>query len=145
LKRELSSQRHGKDLTGREFGFLTVLERDLDSTGPHWRWLCKCACGKTKIVRSPDLLSGSVRSCGCFKRRIRPSSGKSRFKGVSWSKSKKKWIAQISIDKKHLQSGSFDDEVEAAMAYNAMARKHLGDFAYLNSIPSETLSGSFNV
>ena len=55
------------DLTGKIFGQLTVIEKvivehkPLDSSA---RWLCKCECGTTKIVRASSLTQGDTKSCG---------------------------------------------------------------------------------
>ena len=46
----------------------------------------------------------------------------SRFRGVSWHKAFRKWFAQISIDGKKKTIGSYDDETEAARAYDATVR-----------------------
>ena len=60
---------------------------------------------------------------------------KSGFKGVSWSRSNKKWTVQIRIDGKikHIYKSSCP--IEAAKAYNAAALIHYGAFARLNEIP----------
>lgn len=56
-----------KDLTGRRFGMLTVVQRDFDSS-KRTRWLCDCDCGtKNKSVLSTHLLRGKISSCGCTK------------------------------------------------------------------------------
>lgn len=52
------------DLTGCRFGRLEVLERAA-AEGRPTRWLCRCACGTTKVIRGGDLRSGATRSCGC--------------------------------------------------------------------------------
>jgi hypothetical protein len=55
------------DLTNQEFGRLTVLRRvENDERGGAW-WLCRCACGKRKRVRSAHLRRGMVQSCGCLR------------------------------------------------------------------------------
>ena len=61
-----------EDLTGKRFGYLTVIERAKDrvsytGTVKHIRtyWLCKCDCGTEKEVRSSHLKSGRIISCGC--------------------------------------------------------------------------------
>jgi len=47
----------------------------------------------------------------------------SGYKGVSWSNSKGKWIAQISHHKKNIHIGVFNDPKEAHMAYIAKAKE----------------------
>jgi hypothetical protein len=52
------------DLTGKRFGRLLVLSRDID-LGAETGWLCRCDCGKTIICRRTNLRSGKSRSCRC--------------------------------------------------------------------------------
>jgi len=47
--------------------------------------------------------------------------GPSRFQGVCWDKVHRKWKAQIQIDGKQISLGNFDDEEQAARAYDASA------------------------
>ena len=60
------------DLTGREFGQLTVAEAVEPVISPGGVrlscWLCRCTCGGTVVVRATHLLSGNTRSCGCLHR-----------------------------------------------------------------------------
>jgi hypothetical protein len=63
----------------------------------------------------------------------------SRFKGVSWEKSRRRWVAAIRLRGKAQRGrpravwlGRFTDEESAARAYDAAARKHFGDFAACN-------------
>lgn len=53
------------DLTGRRFGRLTVLEKNL-SNMYHSRWDCLCDCGNTTTVYGSSLVQGKTRSCGCL-------------------------------------------------------------------------------
>jgi hypothetical protein len=56
----------------------------------------------------------------------------SRYKGVTWHKYHKKWHVRIFKSGKSTYLGSFDDEIEAAVAYDRKAAELFGEFAYLN-------------
>lgn len=58
------------DLTGKTFTRLTVLSY-AGKSGKVALWLCRCSCGKEKVVRYPNLTQGSTRSCGCLRRELR--------------------------------------------------------------------------
>lgn len=53
------------DLAGQVFGKLTALE-PAGKRGRDTVWRCRCECGNEAIVRTRDLRSGSVKSCGCL-------------------------------------------------------------------------------
>lgn len=62
-----------KDLTGRKFGRLTVVKRDItrdksESKKGNAHWLCKCDCGNPNLssVTGYQLTSGRTLSCGCY-------------------------------------------------------------------------------
>ena len=55
------------------------------------------------------------------------------YKGVSWHKRNEKWEAYIGIGKKKYL-GNFQDEEQAALAYNQAAIINFGEFARLNII-----------
>ena len=56
----------------------------------------------------------------------------SRYRGVSFSKRKGKWFATIRVNGKRLWLGYFDNELDAARAYDEAAKKYHGEFARLN-------------
>ncbi len=58
-----------KDLTGRKFGRLTVLEPLPERQYGQTVWLCRCECGRNAKVSRKNLVSGNTRSCGCLKGR----------------------------------------------------------------------------
>lgn len=72
LRRELTSRRAMKDLTGQVFGKLTVLEPSRQvrtkSGISKFVWRCLCECGASALVRSCNLLDGKTKSCGCLNR-----------------------------------------------------------------------------
>jgi hypothetical protein len=57
------------ELTGKQFGELTVLsigEKEVNTT--HYKWICKCSCGKTVQIRGTSLRNGITKSCGCIRK-----------------------------------------------------------------------------
>lgn len=55
------------DLTGMAFGRWEVLGR-ASQQSEKARWICKCACGKEKIVLGESLRNGKSTSCGCYRK-----------------------------------------------------------------------------
>lgn len=62
-----------------------------------------------------------------------PRGGTSRYKGV-YRRPSGRWSVQITKDRKVTTVGSFATEDEAALAYNAAARRLHGAFARLNEV-----------
>lgn len=56
----------------------------------------------------------------------------STYKGVCWSAASSKWRATIWDGTKKLHIGMFEDEKEAAIAYDDICRNLYGDFSRLN-------------
>ena len=64
--------------------------------------------------------------------------GTSLYKGVSKDNSRDKWISSIQVNHKTKHIGRFDDEIDAAKAYDMACYKYYGEFAKLN-FPNEPL------
>ena len=54
-----------KDLAGKRFGKLTVIEKTDERISNQIVWRCKCDCGNTVRATSSHLFSGHTTSCGC--------------------------------------------------------------------------------
>ena len=61
-------------------------------------------------------------------------SGTSRFKGVRWHKTTKKWVSRITMNGATKHIGLYKHEIDAASAYNDEAKRLFGEFACLNEI-----------
>ncbi len=64
----------------------------------------------------------------------RMSVGNSKYLGVHFHKTKKKYESYICKNNKHYYIGTFDNEQEAAIAYNVKAIEYHREFAKLNII-----------
>jgi hypothetical protein len=53
------------DITGQQFGRLTVLEQAASRPGGEARWRCRCQCGNELVAFSYYLRNGLTTSCGC--------------------------------------------------------------------------------
>lgn len=59
----------------------------------------------------------------------------SAYKGVWWVKARSRWQAGIRVNRRLISLGYFENEVEAALAYNRAAEGHFGEYARPNQIP----------
>jgi hypothetical protein len=60
----------------------------------------------------------------------------SRFMGVSWRKCMSKWQARITVRGKTLFLGYFDNQIDAAKAYDRAVLKYRGTYGALNFPPN---------
>jgi hypothetical protein len=57
----------------------------------------------------------------------------SKYKGVTWKTHTEKWRSRL-FNNKNISLGCFEDEKDAARAYNEKAKELFGEFAHLNEI-----------
>ena len=63
----LKGEKLVKDLTGQQFGRLTVLKLADDYSKGHGAyWVCQCQCGNIVTVSSSALVTSHTKSCGCL-------------------------------------------------------------------------------
>lgn len=63
---------------------------------------------------------------------MRSKRGTSRFKGVYWCKQTNKWKGQLIKDGRKYYLGLFENEIDAASAYDTKAIEMFGEYAALN-------------
>jgi hypothetical protein len=56
----------------------------------------------------------------------------SPYKGVTWSRQHRKWIARIYVGTKAVHLGFFKDDIKAAKAYDKAAKELRGEYEALN-------------
>ncbi len=61
----------------------------------------------------------------------------SKYRGVSWHKRQRRWMAVISVNGRARTLGYYRDEKEAARAFDRAAKELRGEFAVLN-FPKES-------
>lgn len=61
-----------KDITGERFGRLVVTNsyypQNKTTGGYSLKWFCECDCGKTTVADLGNLISGAIKSCGCYRK-----------------------------------------------------------------------------
>jgi hypothetical protein len=53
---------------GQVFGRWTVIGPGGRSPRRGARWLCRCECGAIGNLRADNIIAGSTKSCGCYRR-----------------------------------------------------------------------------
>ena len=139
-----------KDLKGKKFGKLTVLEQTDKRQDKCIVWKCKCDCGNIVELSSKRLRNNINISCGCYQKERQKYSmnklqknqsventnidliskqtanknSKSHIRGVHYSKEKRKWIATLTFQKKLVLNKSFNNIESAIKARKEAEEKY---------------------
>jgi hypothetical protein len=65
----MAANRAFTDLTGKQYGRLTVL-KPIRNSQNRTAWRVRCVCGQEKIVTTGVLNNGNTRSCRCFQKEV---------------------------------------------------------------------------
>lgn len=57
-----------KNIKGKRFGRLLVVDIHKDYGYGNWLWLCRCNCGIEKYISRTNLQNGNSNSCGCLQK-----------------------------------------------------------------------------
>lgn len=63
LRKERVAQTHSPDLTGKQFGELTVIGRAPKNKHGAIQWICRCSCGEACTVQTSPLMTGRKTRC----------------------------------------------------------------------------------
>ena len=63
-RKEIAKEVFGKDINGKKFGRLVVLETLWEEQPPKVK--CQCDCGNITYATTSNLNSGHIKSCGCL-------------------------------------------------------------------------------
>ena len=128
-----------EDLTGKKFGYLTVLHRVENHRNGRIMWLCECECGNTRKVTSHDLKDGTVKHCGC--KRIKYSIGEhfnewTVIDRIQTKDGKYKWLCECSCGTRRtfkslttLKNGK--SKSCGCKQYKDLTGRHFGDWTVL--------------
>lgn len=98
LQKERSSEVNLIDLTGRNFGRLTVLKRDIKNTkNGAVLWICQCECGNIISTTGNHLNQKHTQSCGCLQKE---RTSEALLKDLTGQKFGKLTVLERDIDKK---------------------------------------------
>ena len=88
---------------------------------------------RNKLDNRKSNLRIATRSQNCANMK-KDDNCKSIYKGVTWHSINNKWRARIGVNYKRIHLGLFENEIDAAKAYNDAAKKYFGKYALLNKI-----------
>ena len=132
---KINGEKRRKDLKGKTFSFLLVLERDSSQKNQSSKWKCLCTCGNYFIALQTELLSGKTKSCGCF-RRGRLSFGENGFNRLYNTYERRAKQKEISFNlskeefKEITSKNCFYCGVKPKQKAPATARKDYGYYTY---------------
>jgi len=103
------------------------------------------ACPKSKVIDhiSGDSLDNRKVNLRCcthaenFRNQGISKHNTSGAKGVVWNKRNKNWNARITVDRKRIHLGCFNDKVTAIKQYNLAAKKYHEQYARINKNEEE--------
>lgn len=80
------------DIVGQQFGKLIVLNYSgISGKYKQKYYLCKCECGKEKIIAKPNLIYSRTKSCGCYSQKNLFTSERTKKHGQSRTKTYSIW------------------------------------------------------
>lgn len=77
-------------------------------------------------------LRAATQKQNVWNRKFKRKGGKTRYNGIRWDKNREKWQVRLAINGRRESFGYYADEKEAALAYDRVAKRYRGEYAFLN-------------
>jgi hypothetical protein len=77
-------------------------------------------------------LRAATQKQNVWNRKFIRKGGKTRYNGIRWDKNREKWQVRLVVNGRRESFGYYADEIEAAKAYDQVAKKYRGEYAFLN-------------
>lgn len=124
-----------KDISGKQFGYLTAIEPTGEKSRKDYIWRCRCKCGKEVEYPATRLLLGNTVSCGCLRgehfkevnkyidgtslrqsieEQVHSARASSGYTGVTVKRGK--WQAHIKYKGQHISLGCYTNLEDAVKA-----------------------------
>jgi hypothetical protein len=125
-KRKMYAERSIK--TGPNETKMERLHRVIMNAGPETIIDHRDGNSMNNLIENLRPATHSQNNCNVPKRKNTTS----HYKGVYFDKKRKRWRVYIKFNKKKIYLGTFESEIDAALAYDRAAKKYQGEFARLN-------------
>jgi len=140
---EETKNKISKALSGKNHPFYGKLGRESSFYGRHHtkeakNKISKALSGKNNPMYGKNHTRETKEKISKSKRWVKKPFATSKYLGVYWSTGSNRWVSFITIDKK-TYSKHFEYEIEAALAYNEMAKDCFGWNAILNEISEKEI------
>lgn len=116
LGREMASISGRKDLIGKRFGKLVVIDRETTGGYKVGKYICQCDCGNIIKVSSNNLIQGSTQSCGCLLPNINGSKAENEIKSFIENVSGKEFRKVKILNGKEIDM--YNDDLKLGIEYN---------------------------
>jgi len=93
--------------------------------------LCDHVNGYGLDNRAANLRPATVSQNLCNRPKTKAKT-RSKYKGLEWNKTQRKWKVRIQCNGRKIYLGSFSNQIDAARAYDKKAKALFGQFARLN-------------
>lgn len=120
--------------TTKAYGRLTLIEKITSHSVGRVLWLCKCECGRTRIVRQYCLYAGTVKSCGCLRSESAVRIGKKYSSALHKPPGHRTWSAAFSSCKQSAKKR----QIEFALTFEMFKTISQNKCHYCGAPPRET-------